>query len=146
MIICGFAGIGKSQAARRYPNVVDLESTPFEKDWVRYVKVAKHMHDNGMIVLLSCHGELRAELRRQGVKYICVVPKLTDWEVYYARYKNRGNTVEFINNIYNNWESWITGIIKNEKYVYELPEGSTLSQELYYIEDRLENHFNEDLI
>ena len=45
MIICGFPGVGKSTLAK-FSNWVDLESTPFEKDWVRYAKVAKHMSDN----------------------------------------------------------------------------------------------------
>ena len=38
MIICGYAGIGKSYLAHNYPNIIDLESTPFEKDWDRYKK------------------------------------------------------------------------------------------------------------
>jgi len=32
-IICGFAGIGKSTLAKNKAGFVDLESTPFEKDW-----------------------------------------------------------------------------------------------------------------
>ena len=54
MIICGFPGVGKSTLAR-FSNWVDLESTPFEKDWVRYAKVAKHMNDNGYNVMVSTH-------------------------------------------------------------------------------------------
>ena len=38
MIICGYAGIRKSYLAHNYPNIIDLESTPFEKDWDRYKK------------------------------------------------------------------------------------------------------------
>ena len=54
MIICGFPGVGKSTLAK-FSNWVDLESTPFEKDWVRYAKVAKHMSDNGYNVMVSTH-------------------------------------------------------------------------------------------
>jgi len=54
MIICGFPGIRKSTLAK-FSNWVDLESTPFEKDWVRYAKVAKHMSDNGYNVMVSTH-------------------------------------------------------------------------------------------
>lgn len=74
-IICGFAGIGKSTLARNRAGVVDLESTPFEKDWKRYVKVASHMAKNGYTVLLSCHKELREELHAQGIEYTLALPE-----------------------------------------------------------------------
>ena len=45
MIICGYAGIGKSHLAKNFPGVIDLESTPFEKDWDRYLKCAMHYID-----------------------------------------------------------------------------------------------------
>ena len=44
-IICGFAGIGKSTMAKNNRGVVDLESTPFEKDFDRYLMVAKQMRE-----------------------------------------------------------------------------------------------------
>ena len=62
MIFCGYAGVGKSTAAKKFSGVVDLESTPFQRDWVTYARVAKHMSDQGYIVLVSCHNELREEL------------------------------------------------------------------------------------
>ena len=40
MIICGYAGIGKSYLGHNAVGVIDLESTPFEKDWERYAKCA----------------------------------------------------------------------------------------------------------
>jgi len=53
MIFCGYAGVGKSTAASKFVRVVDLESTPFQKDWETYARVAKHMSDQGYIVLVS---------------------------------------------------------------------------------------------
>ena len=38
MIICGFPGTGKSVMAR-YSKWVDLESTPFRKNWRLYAEV-----------------------------------------------------------------------------------------------------------
>lgn len=35
MIICGYAGVGKSTLAKEVDGIMDLESTPFEKDWER---------------------------------------------------------------------------------------------------------------
>ena len=59
MIICGFPGTGKSMMAK-FSQWIDLESTPFERDWERYAKVAKHMSDNGYTVMVSTHEELLA--------------------------------------------------------------------------------------
>lgn len=42
LIISGFAGIGKSHLARN-GKIVDLESTPFNKQWELYANVAIHM-------------------------------------------------------------------------------------------------------
>lgn len=106
-IICGFAGIGKSTAAKNIPGVVDLESTPFEKDWNRYVKVAKHMLDSGFVVLLSCHLELRDELQKQGVPYAVAMPQYDDKEEYLRRFKERGNTHDFIALFEKNWEKYL---------------------------------------
>ena len=45
MILCGFPGIGKSFVAKNYKGFVDLESTPFNKNWDLYTNVAKHMNE-----------------------------------------------------------------------------------------------------
>ena len=103
-IICGFAGIGKSTLARKYPNVVDLESTPFEKDWSRYAKVARHMAKNGYTVLVSCHKELREELH---VGYWLAIPRNLDRIVYIQRYKDRGNDEGSVTMMNQNWEKFL---------------------------------------
>lgn len=108
MIICGFAGIGKSYVAKTQCKWIDLESTPFEKDWERYVKVAKHMSDNGYVVLLSCHKELRELLHKKGINYNIVMPNKNLKLVYLTRYKMRGNTEDFIDNMDLNWDNYTT--------------------------------------
>lgn len=57
MIICGFPGVGKSTMAK-FSQWVDLESTPFKKNWLLYAEVAKHMSDNGYTVMVSTHKEM----------------------------------------------------------------------------------------
>lgn len=112
MIICGYAGIGKSFLSRNFPMVMDLESTPFEKDWERYAKCAVHYHKQGYLVLVSCHKEIREKLidHETGVPYggrITVVPNIGDKELYCKRYIERGNTAEFIKTQMDNWEKWL---------------------------------------
>lgn len=107
MIFCGYAGVGKSTAARKLLGVVDLESTPFQRDWKTYARVAKHMSDQGYVVLVSCHNELREELRRIGAQYIVVYPEKNQKEIYHQRYIERGNTQEFIDTQMEHWNEWV---------------------------------------
>jgi shikimate kinase len=125
-IICGFAGIGKSSCAKLLAGVVDLESTPFNKDWETYSRVAKHIADNGYTVLLSCHKELRQKLLDKNIKFTTVIPEsyskklVTDSKaVYLKRYRERGNTEQFIDLMSNNWGEFNT-ILPGEK-MRELP-------------------------
>ncbi len=107
-IICGFAGIGKSTCTGRFLKVVDLESTPFDKNWKIYAKVANHMANNGYTVLLSCHSEIRQELLNNQIDFVTVIPSpilngIDSKTIYLERYKQRGNTQDFIDLMNNNW-------------------------------------------
>jgi adenylate kinase family enzyme len=113
-IICGFAGIGKSTLAKKYANVVDLESTSFEKDWVRYAKVARHMAKNGYTVLLSCHKEIREELHSG---YYLAIPRNLDRIEYMNRYKQRGNDETFITMMNQNWDKFLERLPHESGYL-----------------------------
>lgn len=124
MIIAGFAGIGKSAVAKTIPNIVDLESTPFNKNWDIYTDVAKHMSDNGHTVLISCHEELRKTLQDKNIPYLCILPKPSLKEEYVKRYKTRGNKKDFIKSIESNWKNYTTQL-PNE-FVFRLNESEYL--------------------
>lgn len=113
-IICGFAGIGKSTLAKNKANYVDLESTPFDKDWDRYIKVAVHMANNGYTVLMSCHKELREKLHSKNVCYLLALPSKDSKDEYIQRYKNRKNTEEFIQLLSDNWYDFLD-VLPHEK-------------------------------
>lgn len=123
-IVCGFAGCGKSTAGHNIKGVVDLESTPFNKDWETYVRVANHMKKNGYKVLMSCHKELREELHNQGIEYLLAMPTINEKEIYLNRYKNRGNTDAFIENMDKNFEKF-TEVYDWEKDNLILLKGDT---------------------
>ena len=138
MIICGFPGIGKSTLAK-FSNWVDLESTPFEKDWVRYAKVAKYMSDNGYNVMVSTHPQLLEQFEQMEVRYTVVVPPFTDASIYKDRYIKRGNNVDFIALIKINWDKWIGDIITKSsvnKTVVILPENGCLQSYIENMETR----------
>lgn len=113
MIICGFPGTGKSVMAR-HSNWIDLESTPFERDWMRYAKVAKHMSDVGYTVMTSTHAELLAIFEQMEERYTVIIPPKGDIHKYAARFAERGNTSNFIRNVADNWHEWIDQIIEQQ--------------------------------
>ena len=110
MIICGFPGTGKSTMAKS-SQWVDLESTPFKKNWMLYAEVAKHMSDNGYTVMVSTHAEMLKALEQVEASYTVVIPPTTDKDTYLARYRRRGNTDAFIGYVDVNWHRWIADII-----------------------------------
>lgn len=134
MIICGFPGVGKSTLAK-FSNWVDLESTPFEKDWVRYAKVAKHMNDNGYNVMVSTHSQLLEQFEQMEVRYTVVIPPIDDLKIYLNRYKRRGNDEFFITLLEKEWDNWLRDIItftSRNKTIVILPEDGCLQA---YIEE-----------
>lgn len=129
MIICGYAGIGKSYLAHNFPNVIDLESTPFEKDWDRYYKCAKHYSNQGFLVLLSCHKEIRERvLSMPYEERVTIFPCIEDKELFRRRYKQRGNSEEFIKLQMDNWEKWTS---ENNRLIGEHLEYMESRETLY---------------
>lgn len=109
MIICGFPGVGKTTMAK-ISNWIDLESTPFEKNWLLYANVAKHMSNSGYTVMVSTHEEMLDALEQLEASYTVIVPPLADKATYRARYIQRGNDQAFIDNVMNNWDAWLRRI------------------------------------
>lgn len=107
MIVCGFAGIGKSTLCKTKPMWIDLESTPFEKNWDMYARVAQHMSNQGYNVMVSCHAYLRRYMHEHGIDYKLVMPCKDLKAEYVARYKKRGNTPAFVESLENNWDSYV---------------------------------------
>lgn len=130
MIICGFAGIGKSTLCRKNPKWIDLESTPFEKNFKRYAKVAQHMDEQGYNVMLSCHADLRKTLHKMGVDYTLVIPIKDLKHEYIRRYQERGNTESFIKSMDENWDNYTTAY-HWEDVVHLIYEDQYLSDVIY---------------
>ena len=124
MIICGFPGTGKSMMAK-LSKWVDLESTPFKKNWLLYAEVAKHMSDSGYTVMVSTHAEMIEALEQIEARYTVVIPPISDKRIYLLRYYKRGNADDFIKLLDENWEIWLSAILKEStvlKTVVILPK------------------------
>jgi hypothetical protein len=117
-IICGFSGVGKSTAEQKHNNVVDFESSAFshffdpqkmgEKnpEFPRnYIDALCELVDKGKgsIYLLSCHQEVRDELKARGIDYIIVMPSADQKNEYLKRWLKRGSSVEFIKMMREKW-------------------------------------------
>lgn len=96
----------------RFSRWIDLESTPFKKNWLLYAEVAKHMSDNGYNVMISTHKEVLDALEQIEARYTVVIPPITDKNTYLTRYDRRGNSYEFIRLLDENWERWISAILE----------------------------------
>ena len=96
----------------KFSRWVDLESTPFKKNWLLYAEVAKHMSDNGYTVMVSTHAEMLEALEQIETQYVVVIPPITDKDTYLRRYDMRGNTCDFIRLLDENWQKWLSAIVE----------------------------------
>lgn len=100
MIITGYQGIGKSTLAKTNDKIIDLESTCFwnkesgEKtrpdDWyVYYCQIAIDLSNQGYIVFVSCHPQVRDFLSSHSNNFNAIFPSKKIKEDWINRLKNR---------------------------------------------------------
>lgn len=143
-VISGFAGIGKTTAALRYDNVIDLESShyffnmPKDLEPHEYEQLKGDLHripnPNGLedyvdaiieaqkhfdYVLIAMFPALLQRLHEKGVDVQIVLPHKDDKRQYELRYRRRGNNIDWSKNMINNWELYIESTIKNNPFSKE---------------------------
>lgn len=148
-IVAGFPGIGKSTVAAKFPVMVrDLESSDFHwiksktnnGDWEldengnkipnplwpsNYIESIKALESSGMYlnVMVSSHKLIREEMVKAGIRYTNVFPENTPQmkKLILDRYKSRGSSPEFIENLDTHWDEYIaemendSGSVRNIK-------------------------------
>ena len=123
IVICGFSGIGKSTAEQKHRRIVDMESSIFSRCWdntngfgarnenfpQNYIdRLEEFMADNHAdFYLLSCHKEVRDELKKRGIPYLIVLPYPDCKNAYLKRWLKRGSDMEFITSMSDRWEQMI---------------------------------------
>lgn len=130
IVICGFSGIGKSYAAKEFNEVLDLESSIYSKVWSdleqreerhpefpgNYVdEIEDYVNDPGeyLYILVSCHEEVREELRNRGIDYIIVRPSCNMKNEYIKRWITRGSDISFIRKMDERWTEMIDSCQKD---------------------------------
>ena len=131
-IISGFAGIGKTTAALKYDNVIDLESSKFFfnlpddltnqdyehlkgdnsrpvnfnglSDYIDAIIEAKEKYD---YVLIAMFPTLIRELNNRNIDVQIVLPHIDDVVHYKRRYEDRGNSQHWIDNMIENWNNYL---------------------------------------
>ena len=105
IIISGFSGIGKTQAAAGYKEfVIDMESNKYSKldngstnpDFPKnYVETIEKEYNTGSnkVILVSCHQSVRDALHLLGVPFIIVLPNENAKNEYKIRWLARGSSI-----------------------------------------------------
>jgi len=58
-------------------------------------------------IFLSTHSSVTDELYERKIDYMCVYPEMDAKNIYINRYKNRGDSDEFVDNIDYHWDMYI---------------------------------------
>ena len=127
IVIAGFAGVGKTTLAKKYKNVIDLESSnyrwdnskimdiPVEKrkgtirdsnpDWPNnYMMAIKEAVENYDIVLVWIKPEVLELYEKFEIPYILCYPAKETLAEYEERFKKRGNNETYIRRVIDTYD------------------------------------------
>lgn len=148
-VISGFPGVGKTRLSKdnRF-KVLDSDSSKFS--WIYNEDGTKdrnpdfpnnyitHIKDNlefADIILVSSHKDVRKALIENEIEFALVYPNISLKFEYLDRYKERGDTEEFINMMDSNWDQFVKEcMLETDCTLLELKSGDFLSD---YFEDKL---------
>ena len=146
IIICGFPGVGKTSVANNRTNILDAEYSAFSWNWNpenlekgrernpefphNYIRFIKENMDKYDVILVSSHKVVRDALKAEGIQYIIVAPECWCKNEYMIRYLQRGSDIDFIEQLYENWDEFHYGLVHDEVPIIWLGEGKYLSDVL----------------
>ena len=144
-IICGFSGIGKSTAEQMNRKILDFESSGYSNIFENGFRIKRNeefpknyidkledliKYDEANYYLLSCHKEVRDELKARGLKYIIVLPYRECKNEYKKRWLKRGSDIDFITKMDKRWDEMIDSCVKDSATKIYLDDHEYLSDML----------------
>ncbi len=150
VIIAGFAGVGKTFLAKKYKNVIDLESSRFVYDYsnvpeTEYEKMKgtknripnKNFPENYInaifdslkkydVILLWLTPDMLQLYEQHNIKYSICYPSEKAFESYVERYKSRGNNDEWIQKVCGYYPKCVAQLQSNNHPKIILKENETL--------------------
>lgn len=120
IIIAGFGGVGKTQLAKKYKNVIDLESIYWKWEYKEkmeknieyykhydkrtknpnfpqnYIEAIKENQEKYKIVLIAYSDEICKSMEENKIEFYLCYPEKGAKDIYIERFKIRGNNEEFI--------------------------------------------------
>lgn len=145
-IICGFSGIGKSTAEQKNRRILDFESSGYSNIFENSFRVGRNKdfpknyidrleklieNNDAYYYLLSCHEEVRNELKARGLKYIIVLPYRECKNEYKKRWLKRGSDIDFITKMDKRWDEMIDSCVNDLAPKIYLDEHEYLSDMLF---------------
>ena len=155
MIIAGWAGIGKTTLAKKYKNVIDIESSPYKWDYsgltpsdyekmkgrkdrvsnknypINYINAIKDAETKYDVVCVWCHPYNAFPYYEQyGIDYVICYPSKEAIVDYEKRMRDRGNSEEFIAGVMNSFEKRWVEFSNNPHEKIILDKGETLESRL----------------
>lgn len=157
IFVYAFTAAGKSTLAKKYKNVIDMESTLYKyicehedekskgrddrtlnPDWPQnYFEALERVKDSYDYILIS-DNICDSWLKENNIVYYQVYPSEDLLDEYVERVRSRGNNQTFINYLVVNWKEWVQGC-KNDNYAskhIELKSGQYLSDVLTNLIER----------
>ena len=118
-----FPGTGKTFYFQRTiftgEKVLDSDSSKFDKqyfpeNYIEHIKAS--LNDRSISkIFVSSHKTVREALVKHNIAFTLIYPRRELKEEYIERYKQRGNTPEFIALVDKNWDSWIDELDNQEE-------------------------------
>lgn len=128
-VISAFAGLGKTTVCKKYPNVCDLQSSPYrceysnidKKDYEKmkcdktrvinpnwpnnYLEALKKAIEEYDLVLVPSNPDIRKLLQENNIDFLFVLPSIDSREILLNRYKKRKNNKELIDEVTNYFDT-----------------------------------------